>query len=502
MFTTADGAFQLLLAQGVFRVSLPITQWGIDFISANIETPAVTLHYPTMRQFIREIKKGYKYIGIAFANSTMHKMVPMVEAIRKYTPQSKIILGGYGTALPDEELAPYADYICRGEGVEFMRRLLGEPIDRPFEQPIITSTPHMFSLPLRRTGYLFGSLGCPNGCDFCATSHRFNQKKVMFLSSGREIVDAIKRLRSAYPGLRQFYLSDEDFFVNKERVLQFRDEMRRSGLPPISITGYGSVKVLSQYELSDLIEMGFDFLWIGYEGMRAGYEKMKGRSYKDLFEDLRAHGIGTVASMIIGFDYQTPEIIEEEFNHLMSLKPTMCQFLIYFPFYGTPFYKRLKEEGRLLPDVDADKSKHDITWLCFKHPHMSPEELQSIQMNLYRKEYAALGPSFFRSIENCLDGYVGLRDHDSSRVREKAENYKDLARRALAVIPASRRYLQADAKDWVNDLQERIVAETGPYSSKDKLLSAIAPLFIKATDLRMRYNIATQPRFIRRTYRL
>ena len=49
----------------------------------------------------------------------------MVELIRKHAPHSKIILGGYGTVLPDELLTPFADHICREEGIGFMRRLLG-----------------------------------------------------------------------------------------------------------------------------------------------------------------------------------------------------------------------------------------------------------------------------------------------------------------------------------------------------------------------------------------
>ena len=55
------------------------------------------------------------------------RMKEVVAMIREHSPQSEIILGGYGTVLSDEALAPYADHICREEGVGFMRRLLGEP---------------------------------------------------------------------------------------------------------------------------------------------------------------------------------------------------------------------------------------------------------------------------------------------------------------------------------------------------------------------------------------
>ena len=455
-----------------------------------------------MSRFIREIKKGYDYIGIAFVVATMHKMIPMVQAIRKFAPNSKIILGGYGTALPDDEIKQYADYICRGEGVEFMRRLLGEPGDKPIKQPIITARSNLFSLPLiAREGYIFAGLGCPNGCDFCVTSHYFNRKYIAFLPDGKSIVSAIMRIRRAYPEITKFHIADEEFLLNKTRGMQFLEEIRKSNLPPLDIFAFSSVKALSQYSPSELVEMGIDFLWIGFEGKRAGYAKMRGRSYKELFEDLRYHGISVLASMIIGFDYQTPEIIKEEFEELMSLKPTICQFLIYGPAYGTPLRERLKAGGRLTP-VAADKSKNDPFNLCFKHPHITMEEMSEIQLGFYRKEFELLGPSIFRYAENCLNGYISLRDHPSPRVRAKAEIYKMTVHKALMLIPASKRYLNADVNDWLEDLRKRIITETRSMTPKELMISKIAPAFLKLTDLRMRYGIGMQPKFTRRTYRM
>ncbi len=100
--------------------------WAIDYLAENIEPPCVVLHYPSEREFIRELKADrYQYVGINFVVATFHKVRRMVELIRKHAPHSRIILGGYGTVLPDELLTPFADHICREEGIGFMRRLLG-----------------------------------------------------------------------------------------------------------------------------------------------------------------------------------------------------------------------------------------------------------------------------------------------------------------------------------------------------------------------------------------
>jgi hypothetical protein len=500
--TSYEGSHQILWAQGIFRTRATTTQWGIDFIAENLEIPTTTLHYPTMAQFVAEIRKGYDYVGIAFAAPTLHKMIPMARAVREHAPSSKIVLGGYGTALGDV-LAPHADHICRGEGAAFMRELLGEPVDAPILQPVITQTQSLFSIPLPgRVGYVFAGLGCPNGCDFCATSHYFKRKHIRFLPDGASILRAIQRLRGIYPEMIDFWINDEDFLLNGARGRGFLEAIRKSDLPPLSLSVFCSVKALSKFTASELVEMGIDWLWVGFEGTRAGYSKMVGRPYRELFADLHGHGISVLASMIVGFDYQTPEIIQEEFEELVSLRPSMCQFLIYGPTHGTPAHARMKAEGRLLPGVSADHSRHDGFSLGFEHPHIGPEEMSSIQRRLFREEFARLGPSVFRVIEDWLTGHVNLRGHPVERVRAKARRYGENAHRAMMLMPGSKKYLSLPAADWLDGLQQRLAEETGAMTWKERLASRLVPAMLRYTSLKLRYDIGQQPKFTRRTYRM
>ena len=499
---SSEGSHQLQWAQGVFRTRATTNQWSIDFIAANIEAPTTTLHYPTMAQFIAEVKKGYDYVGIAFVTPTLHKMIPMTEAVRRYAPKSKIILGGYGTAIGDE-LIPHADYICKGEGVAFMRELLGEPLDAPYVQPVITQVTRLFSIPLSKpTGYIFAGLGCPNGCDFCATSHYFNRKHIRLLPEGRSIVDAIHRLRELHPYMDKFWVSDEDLLLNQRRGRAFLEAIRESDLPPLSLGIFGSVKGLSQYKMSELVEMGIDTIWIGFEGKRAGYAKMVGRSYPELFADLREHGISVIASMIIGFDYQTPEIIEKEFEELMSLRPAMSQFLIYGPPYGTPLRERLMAEGRMLPEFVADRSTHDGFSPSFVHPHIGNEEMVALQRRLYEEDFRRLGPTVFRIVDNQLAGCVALRDHADPRVRAKALRYRKDTHRAQMLIPASRKYLELAINEKLEDLRQRLARETGALGIADRLLAKAVPALLRYTQFKVRHDIGQQPEFTRRTFHM
>src|SRR5512141_867920 len=113
---------QVTRAQGMFSPRAVHTQFSLDYIAENLEAPTVVLHYPSRRELIRELRKGYEYVGVCFVMALTHKMKETVALIRQCAPQSKIVLGGYGTVLKDEVLRPYSDYICREEGVCFFRR--------------------------------------------------------------------------------------------------------------------------------------------------------------------------------------------------------------------------------------------------------------------------------------------------------------------------------------------------------------------------------------------
>ena len=270
---------QVTRAQGIFSPRTVNIQFSIEYIAENLDTPTVVLQYPSKRELIKELKKGYDYVGISFLMAIFHKVKDMVALIREHAPHTKIILGGYGTVLTDEELAPYADFICREEGVGYMRRLLGEPeIPMPYKQPLIVSWLKVFGWKVSGTGKIFAGLGCPNGCDFCCTSHFFKRKHIKLLPTGKDIFDVTERYHDMDPSL-VFLIIDEDFLLNKKRAMEFRDCVIKSG-KQLSIFAFSSIKALSQYTVEEILEMGIDGFWIGYEGTRSNYAKQQGRPWK------------------------------------------------------------------------------------------------------------------------------------------------------------------------------------------------------------------------------
>ena len=89
---------QITREQGIFSYRQVVRCWALDYIAHNIESSSVVLHYPSEREFVRELKNHrYDFIGINFVVATYHKVKRMKQLIEIYAPDTKVILGGYGT---------------------------------------------------------------------------------------------------------------------------------------------------------------------------------------------------------------------------------------------------------------------------------------------------------------------------------------------------------------------------------------------------------------------
>ncbi len=497
---------QVLRAQGIFSPRTVNVHFGLEYIAENLDAPTVVLQYPSKRELIKELKKGYDYVGISFIMAVIHKMKEMVALIRKYAPNSKIVLGGYGTVLKDDVLKPYADYICREEGVAYFRRLLGEPeIPMPYKHPLIVSWLKVFGWKVSGTGKIFAGLGCPNGCDFCCTSHFFSRKHIKLLPEGKDIYAVAERYLDMDPSL-VFLILDEDFLLNKKRAMEFRDCVIKSG-KKLSIFAFSSIKAISQYTVEEILEMGIDGFWIGYEGTRSNYAKQQGRPIAEILTEFREHGITVLASMIVGFDYQTPEVVAEELAGLMKVKPALAQFLIYGPVPGTPFYEKVIKENLLQDVYTTDKDlfyrRADGFSTMIKHPTLSPAQIEDIQRWCFEQDFQRLGPSIYRVLEARLLGYLKLKDSPNPILRQKAAYYARELRVAYPVFLAGRLLGPNTAvRRWIGDLERRIHAELGNPALGERFKSIMAVGAALWTGVTLKFDFLQHPKLQRTTYRL
>jgi haloalkane dehalogenase len=500
---------QVTREQGMFSYRQVIRCWGLDYIAENIQTPSVVLHYPSEQELIKELKnQAYEYVGINFVVATFHKLRRVTQLVRRHAPGAKIILGGYGTVLSDDELLPHGDLICRQEGIGFMRRLLGEDTDRPIVHPYTPiESPRIYSVARKtKVAHITAGLGCPNGCDFCCTSHFFKRKYVPFVRSGRRLyeimLDMKKQAQEAGDALSGFIIIDEDFLLHETRAREFLQCVRENG-ECFSIMGFASVRGLSQFTADEIAEMGFDIIWTGFEAKEADFKKLQGRPLPELYSSLRSRGVAILSSMIIGFPYQDKAKVLEEFRMFTQLRPSFWQILIYFAFPGTPLHRRMLAENRFLPEysTNPDYRTFDGFSMHFRHPHFSASELKDLQRELYRKSFEILGPSLLQVIRVWFEACRNLSDSSNPLLKNRARRMRKYVRNAVpALYPIIFFGPNKGRRDEAKALLHEIIQETGSLSVKERLLClATVPLSLW-TWFTNKLDISQQPRLTRIQY--
>ncbi|MHB0996867.1 MAG: B12-binding domain-containing radical SAM protein [Elusimicrobiales bacterium] len=497
---------QVTRAQGMFSPRAVHRQFSLDYMAENLENPTVVLHYPSRRELIKELKKGYDYVGISFIMVTYHRMKELSALVRKYSPASRIVLGGFGTVLPDEALKPWGDHICRGEGVTFMRELLGQAPLKEHKHPFIESRLQVFSKTVSYTGMIFAGLGCPNGCDFCSTSHFFKRQHLRLLNTGAQVYEVVRRHLDVNPDA-QFTILDEEFLLNRDRAMEFRDLVMKSG-KPLAIFVFASLKALSLYTPEELLEMGVDGVWIGYEGERSGYEKRaNSRSPEEIIRGLKENGITVLASMIVGFDYQTPEIIKAEHRHLMSLKPDLCQFMIYNPNPGTPLYEKVKAQGLFRKEF-SENPEHYWKWASgfrslTEHPHMSGPDIERMQRWCFDADFRELGPTIYRVADTMLAGYLRHKDSANPFLRLRAERFaRELRNTYPMYLPGELFAPTLRTRAMVHRLKKRVYSVFGQPSLSQRMLKYGAVAAALWTSFKLRFNLLQNPQLTRKGWRL
>ena len=395
--------YRLTKGQGYFSMTSSQSPLGIHLIANNINKKTVVLEFPTLKEFIKEIKKGYEYIGISFTLNNFPKVVKMSEIIRQHSPNTKIILGGCGANIPDAE--KYGDYICRGEGISFLKKLFKEKDNKNIKHPKLfarNTISFIKNIPfLKRKNIVFGlivtSLGCSTGCEFCISSAHFNYKHIELLNA-EQIINLIREYKEEYPNLKSFWLVDEDFFLNKKRVKELHDLIIKEFDGSIRIGTSGSIKTLSQFSPEYLAEMGISTLWIGIESKFAKMKKLLNKNTDEIiemFNSLHDVGIDTIASMIIGWDFHDSiEKIKEDIEYLISLEPTFQQISVLVAAPPTKLYYKFLKENRLL---ECNWGEYDLYRMMHKHPHLKPGEIENEVEVAYKKINHKLGPFFLRS---------------------------------------------------------------------------------------------------------
>jgi len=402
--------------------------WGLMFIQHNLSAPTTLLDFPTLQRFIAEIRDNtYEVVGISSIPLNIGKVRVMCELVRRYLPEATIVVGGHIANVPHLDREIDADHIVRGEGVRWFRRFLGEDESRPFEHPEILSGIGARAMGIRlsdRPGdvaaTLIPSVGCPLGCNFCATSAMFGGKGkyVDFFPTGDALFDVMCNLERSMR-VRSFFVMDENFLLHRRRALRLL-ELMESQDKAWSLYVFSSANVLKTYSVEQLLGLGISWIWMGLEGENSEYTKLHGIDTRHAVGELQSHGIHVLGSSIIGMEDHTPENIDAVIDYAVGHKTDFHQFMLYTPVAGTPLYEAMAAAGRLKdPDTFDPGDIHGQSIFNFRHPHIRDGQEGEMIRRAFARDFEVNGPSVLRIARTTLAGWQRHRRNPNARVRRR-----------------------------------------------------------------------------------
>ena len=214
------------------------------------------------------------------------------------------------------------------------------------------------------------SRGCPFLCEFCDIIVMFGRRP---RTKRTEQIEAeLDLLRSR--GVSKVFFVDDNLIGNKKaagRLLRFLADYQ-------SVHKYGfrfgtevSLNIARDKELLGLLrDANFNWVFIGIESPdeKTLQETRKVQNmHTDILTAVRTihgYGIDVFAGFIIGFDNDSVNTFDRQYHfiNVSGIVVAMVGLLTALP--GTPLYKRLKGEGRLLADVKpGDNTKLSTNFL-------------------------------------------------------------------------------------------------------------------------------------------
>jgi haloalkane dehalogenase len=454
---------QLSPAQGPYAVTMHGHYWAFYLMAENLRAETCVLEHPTVAEFENELRRGYDYLGLQLNWNTLCEAAEMIERARAIAPRTKIILGGYALPQvldplpPDRDVAATivrnADFLCREEGVAFMRRLVEDlPSDRPITQLTLPcSGSHLAALGpaarVMRSHPILVALGCPAGCDFCNTSAFFHRRKVQVASPAEVASFMAHHARADGEPFTQFELFDEDLFWEPEfsRTLGRHLRAEPATCGRVGYFTFGSVRTLSRFDPEELVANGLDMVWIGVESTleevlqpSAHLGKRKGRAVGALFGDLRDAGIQVVGSLILGFDFHTADNVGRDVDAFVALDPAISQVTPLVPCAGTALYARLKKAGRIDPRFGWTVSGGFRSYPPLAPAHLTWDDLEARIDDANRRLYLETGPSGLKTLDTALRGHLRFRDASDPVLRARAQIQGEAARRQYPILEALR----------------------------------------------------------------
>jgi radical SAM superfamily enzyme YgiQ (UPF0313 family) len=292
-----------------------------------------------------------------------------------------VVLGGPHVTLLPEEANQHADVIFVGEAEGLWEDFLNSfesgtylPVYQCINLPSLDQLPmarkDLFHRHDHTSGVLFATRGCPSQCDFCAIAvmyrHNLRKRPVAEVAAeygsfkGKVIIFWDDNIAGDIPYAKQLFRAIKPYHkwwssqasIHAGRDDEFLTLAAESGCKQLFL----GLESVSQQSMSS-VSKGFNRV----------------AEYYEIIDRIHSHGISVQAGIVFGFDHDTPEIFQATVEFLEKAGVQNATFNILTPYPGTPLFRRMEAEGRILTrDWRKYNSREDVV---FQPKLMSAEEL-------------------------------------------------------------------------------------------------------------------------------
>ena len=333
-------------------------------------------------------KTHYDLVMISFETSSAITAYKHCDAFRKRG--SYVAVGGYHPTAMKEEALQHADTVIAGPAENSVPKFLhdfaeGHPgqyyrdynvcmADHPIPAREITTKKHTLGIPA-----VIADRGCFNNCRYCSM-------RTMWKSDPRPVEGVIEEIKGLKSRLVIFY--DPNFFGKREYALKLMRAMKPlKKLWACNATadfGYDEELMQTAYE------SGCRGVLIGLESMSssslgdAGKRFRQADKYKEIVDNIHAHGIAINGCFVLGFDSDTEEELRALPERVDSLGLDLCRFAVLTPYPGTRLYTDLDKSGRLITKQWDRYNQHNAV---FTPSNMTPERLNEIYREVWKRSF-------------------------------------------------------------------------------------------------------------------
>jgi radical SAM superfamily enzyme YgiQ (UPF0313 family) len=306
-----------------------------------------------------------------------------------------VVLGGLHVQSCPEEAAEHADAIVIGNGVVIWPEILKDIGSRRLKKIYKGSyclwyknepTPRrdiIIGNSFLTTCSMIATRGCKNRCGFCYLS-----TKGLLMPKSHRMPEQVAR---EFAATNQPYgvFADNNLGTDQEYLWKLC-----RALKPINKIWSAAVSLDVTEDpllVGEMAMAGCTGVFVGFESLNemnlkaAKKNTPKVSEYAELVKIFHDNGIQVNGSFVFGFDNDKKDVFERTIEWIDSVKLECATFHILTPYPGTPLFRQMEKEGRLL---HKNWNYYDTAHTVFRPRHMRPDELEEGYAWCYKKLFS------------------------------------------------------------------------------------------------------------------